>query len=117
RFSSFSRSLLGAPTRPRETDPKALVGPEPRPGPAPTRKVVQAGSRSPDQSLLSTYSLRCPIAPTVPRSSTGRVRSSPGPGSSPRRSGMASSLLNELHARGEAEFGVDVGEVGLHGAR
>ena len=30
---------------------------------------------------------------------------------------MAGSLLNELHARGEAEFGVDVGEVGLHGAR
>jgi hypothetical protein len=25
--------------------------------------------------------------------------------------------LGQLHARGEAEFGVDVGEVGLHGAR
>jgi len=25
--------------------------------------------------------------------------------------------LNELHAGGEAEFGVDVGEVGLHAAR
>src|ERR1700758_1789281 len=33
------------------------------------------------------------------------------------RSGLAGSLLNELDARGEAEFGVDVGEVGLHGAR
>jgi hypothetical protein len=36
---------------------------------------------------------------------------------SPRRLGMAGSLLNELHAGGEPEFGVDVGEVGLHRAR
>jgi len=33
------------------------------------------------------------------------------------RSGVASYFLREMHARGEAEFGVDVGEVGLHGAR
>jgi len=32
------------------------------------------------------------------------------------RSGVAGCFLGELHARGEAEFGVDVGEVGLHGA-
>ena len=30
---------------------------------------------------------------------------------------MARCLLCELHPRDEAEFGVDVGEVGLHGAR
>jgi hypothetical protein len=30
---------------------------------------------------------------------------------------MAGCFLGELHARGEAEFGVDVREVGLHGAR
>ena len=30
---------------------------------------------------------------------------------------VASCLLDELHARGQTEFGVDVGEVGLHGAR
>jgi hypothetical protein len=30
---------------------------------------------------------------------------------------VAGCFLNELHARGEAEFGVDVGEAGLHGAR
>jgi len=34
-----------------------------------------------------------------------------------RRSGVASRFLNELHARAEAELGVDVGEVGLHGTR
>jgi hypothetical protein len=33
------------------------------------------------------------------------------------RSVAAGSLLNQLHAEGDAEFGVDVGEVGLHGAR
>src|SRR6516165_1136864 len=33
------------------------------------------------------------------------------------RSGVAGSLLGELHAGAESEFGVDVGEVGLHGAR
>ena len=32
-------------------------------------------------------------------------------------SGVAGCFLSELHARGQAEFGVDVGEVGLHGAR
>jgi hypothetical protein len=31
-------------------------------------------------------------------------------------SGVARCLLGELYSRGEAEFGVDVGEVGLHGA-
>ena len=30
---------------------------------------------------------------------------------------VAGCFLDELHAGGEAEFGVDVGEVGLHGAR
>ena len=30
---------------------------------------------------------------------------------------MAGCFLGELHAGGQAEFGVDVGEVGLHGAR
>jgi len=34
----------------------------------------------------------------------------------PRGLGVAGCLLDELHAAGEAEFGVDVGEVGLHGA-
>ncbi len=34
-----------------------------------------------------------------------------------QRSGVAGCFLDELHPRGEAEFGVDVGEVGLHGAR
>ena len=29
---------------------------------------------------------------------------------------MAGSLLDELHARGQTELGVHVGEVGLHGA-
>ena len=28
---------------------------------------------------------------------------------------MAGGFLDELHARNEAEFGVDLGEVGLHG--
>jgi hypothetical protein len=31
--------------------------------------------------------------------------------------GVACGLLDQLHPGGEAEFGVDVGEVGLHGAR
>jgi hypothetical protein len=31
--------------------------------------------------------------------------------------GVAGCFLGELYAAGEAEFGVDVGEVGLHGAR
>ena len=30
---------------------------------------------------------------------------------------VASCLLDQLYAGGQAEFGVDVGEVGLHGAR
>jgi hypothetical protein len=30
---------------------------------------------------------------------------------------VAGCYLDELHAGGEPEFGVDVGEVGLHGAR
>jgi hypothetical protein len=34
-----------------------------------------------------------------------------------QRSGVAGGFLDELHPRVEAEFGVDVGEVGLHGAR
>ena len=33
------------------------------------------------------------------------------------RSAVAGCFLGELHAGGESEFGVDVGEVGLHGAR
>ncbi len=32
-------------------------------------------------------------------------------------SSVAGCFLDELHARGQAEFGVNVGEVGLHGAR
>jgi len=32
------------------------------------------------------------------------------------RSGVSGCFLRELHAGGDAEFGVDVGEVGLHGA-
>ena len=35
----------------------------------------------------------------------------------PRRLRVAGGLSDELQAAGEAEFGVDVGEVGLHGAR
>jgi hypothetical protein len=31
-------------------------------------------------------------------------------------SGVTGNLLSELHARGEPEFGVDVGEVGFHRA-
>ena len=31
-------------------------------------------------------------------------------------SGVAGCFLDELHTRGQTEFGVDVGEVGLHGA-
>ena len=31
--------------------------------------------------------------------------------------GVTRRSLDELHPRAEAEFGVDVGEVGLHGAR
>jgi hypothetical protein len=39
-------------------------------------------------------------------------------GGSPRlRSRVAGSLLDELHAGGQSEFGVDVGEMGLHRAR
>jgi hypothetical protein len=33
------------------------------------------------------------------------------------RSTVTRCFLGELHAGGQAEFGVDVGEVGLHGAR
>ncbi|MCW2734362.1 MAG: hypothetical protein JWR13_5178 [Mycobacterium sp.] len=33
------------------------------------------------------------------------------------RSTVTRSFLRELHAGGESEFGVDVGEVSLHGAR
>jgi hypothetical protein len=40
-----------------------------------------------------------------------------GSGTAAARSGVAGGFLDELHAAGEAEFGVDVGEVGLHGAR
>jgi hypothetical protein len=40
-----------------------------------------------------------------------------GCGSARGLSRMAGRFLGELHARGEAELGVDVGEVGLHGAR
>jgi hypothetical protein len=32
-------------------------------------------------------------------------------------SAVAAGFLDELDARSQAEFGVDVGEVGLHGAR
>jgi hypothetical protein len=32
-------------------------------------------------------------------------------------SAVTGCFLRELHAGGESEFGVDVGEVGLHGAR
>jgi hypothetical protein len=32
------------------------------------------------------------------------------------RSGATGCLLNKVHARGDAEFGVDVGKMGLHGA-
>ena len=32
-------------------------------------------------------------------------------------SGVLGCFLGELHARGQAELGVDVGEVRLHGAR
>ena len=32
-------------------------------------------------------------------------------------SGVAGRFLGELHAGGQPELGVDVGEVGLHGAR
>ena len=35
----------------------------------------------------------------------------------PRILRVAGGFLDELHARGQPEFGVDVGEVGLHGAR
>jgi hypothetical protein len=35
----------------------------------------------------------------------------------PAESAMAGCFLRELHAGGEPEFGVDVGEMGLHGAR
>ena len=34
-----------------------------------------------------------------------------------QRSVVAGRFLDELHAGAEPEFGVDVGEVGLHGAR
>lgn len=37
-----------------------------------------------------------------------------------RRSAVSAAsgcFLRELHSGGESEFGVDVGEVGLHGAR
>jgi len=40
-----------------------------------------------------------------------------GPAREPQRhSGVAGCFLSELHARGEAQLAVDVGEVGLHGA-
>jgi hypothetical protein len=35
----------------------------------------------------------------------------------PRGLRVAGGFLDEMHAAGEAEFRVDVGEVGLHGAR
>ena len=34
----------------------------------------------------------------------------------PEGLGVAGCFLDELHAGGQAELGVDVGEVGLHGA-
>ncbi|EUA19130.1 luxR family transcriptional regulator domain protein [Mycobacterium xenopi 3993] len=34
-----------------------------------------------------------------------------------RRSGVACRFLDQLYARCDSEFGVDVGEVGLHSAR
>jgi hypothetical protein len=34
-----------------------------------------------------------------------------------RCSGVAGCFLNQLYVGAQAEFGVDVGEVGLHGAR
>ena len=33
------------------------------------------------------------------------------------RSAVPGCFLNELHPRGQPEFGVDVGEMGLHGPR
>jgi len=44
-------------------------------------------------------------------------RAGAGAASPQQRSSVPGCLLGELHARGEAEFGVDVGEMGLHGAR
>ena len=65
-----------------------------------------------------TYSKR---AAFLPRS---RDRPRPQPGlaqlvdqSRRCRSAVPRCFLSELYARGESEFGVDVGEVGLHGAR
>ena len=40
-----------------------------------------------------------------------------GRGTAAARSGVAGCFLGELHPGAQAEFGVDVGEVGLHGAR
>ena len=67
------------------------------------------------QLLTTTRAVRDPAT----RGNFGLTRRLPIPGGNGMRgrSGMAGRFLGELHARGQPQLGVDVGEVGLHGAR
>jgi hypothetical protein len=47
----------------------------------------------------------------------GALKPPDGAASKRLSSAVPGCFLSELHPRGQAEFGVDVGEVGLHGAR
>ena len=61
----------------------------------------------------SRYKSTAEPATLLPRRSSNQLHSL----TSTSPSGVPGGFLNELHAGGESEFGVDVGEVGLHGAR
>src|SRR5271165_5272546 len=74
---------------------------------------------SPQIGQFGTSIAAVTIAALMRRSVTSAVCSTGrrGCGSARRRSGVAGCFLDELYAGAQAEFGVDVGEVGLHCAR
>ena len=86
-----------------------LSGPPPPSRPTPTTK-----STRPEQNSNTPVETRRrePL-----RSRSGPARVDRGRCTHSFGSGVAGCFLSELHARGEAELRVDVGEVGLHGAR
>jgi len=81
----------------------------------PSRACKEGGQRS-SQSLLTDVDTWAKWLKNA-RNAIGHLIPRPGGKAwAPRGLGVAGCLLDELHAAGEAEFGVDVGEVGLHGA-
>jgi hypothetical protein len=81
------------------------------------RRCSSSSARPGSRSMGSvTVTNRCsPLAAAAKplgRATVVEEPAMPGPGLS-----VAGCFLDELYAGGESEFGVDVGEVGLHGAR